>query len=87
MLRILLPHAVSHPEILRQRSVRMKQNITTKQGQKQIELFFEMGLTSNPIFLELPMARLAELEKALAQLLLNAARGDTKVVGGIDRDE
>lgn len=84
MLHMLLPRAVSHPGILPQWSVRMKQSRRTKQ--KQLELLFEAALTSQPTYFEVPMTRKVELTKTLAQLLLDAARGNAKVVGGVDRD-
>jgi hypothetical protein len=54
--------------------------------QNQIELFFEPDLTGDPMLLELPAERRVELEKVLADLLLNAALGDAKVAGGVHDD-
>jgi hypothetical protein len=84
MVYTLLHNAISHPGILLQRGAWMNQRITMKE--KQIELFFELDPSSNPIFHDLPMARVAELVKVLSDLLLDAAVGDAEVQGGNNGD-
>jgi hypothetical protein len=42
-----------------------------KKTQRQIELFCEPPLASSPILLEMPADRQVELEKLIAELLLN----------------
>lgn len=54
---------------------------------RQIELFYEPGLSGVPIPLPLAAEREAELKRAIAELLLNAAVNDAEVPKGDERDE
>lgn len=62
----------------------MKPSRKTKQN--QIELFYQTDQTSDPVLPDLPTERRVELEKVLANLLLNAAADNAKVGGGVHDD-
>ena len=55
--------------------------------QNQIELLFEPDLTGSPMILELPVEGRVELERVLADLLLNVALGNARTVGGVHDDD
>jgi hypothetical protein len=57
-----------------------------KANQTQIELFCERKFISDQILRELPPDGQAELEKRIAELLLNVAIGDVEVPRGGDHD-
>jgi AMMECR1 domain-containing protein len=84
MLYNRLRYAISHPETLSHWSVWMKPSRKTKQN--QIELFCQTDQTSDPVLPDLPTERRVELEKTLANLLLNAAVDNAKVAGGVHDD-
>lgn len=62
----------------------MKPSRKTKQN--QIELFCQTDQTSDPVLPDLPTERRVELEKVLANLLINAAVDNAKVAGGVHDD-
>jgi hypothetical protein len=63
----------------------MKQRRKTKRI--QTELFFDLRLASGPILLELPADRRVELERLIAELLLNVARENAETPSGGEYDE
>jgi hypothetical protein len=85
MLYNRLRYAISHPETLSHWSAWMKPSGKTKQT--QIELFCQTDQTNDPVLTDLPMERRVELEKALANLLLNVAVGNARVVAGGVHDD
>jgi hypothetical protein len=57
-----------------------------KTKHKQIELFCQTDPTNDPVLPDLPTDRRVELEKALVNMLLNAAVDNARVVGGVHDD-
>ena len=62
----------------------MKPSRKTKHN--QIELFCQTDQTNDPVLPDLPTDRRVELEKALANLLLNAAVATARVAEGAHND-
>jgi hypothetical protein len=63
----------------------MKQR--SRMNLRQIELFYEPGLSEVPIPLPLAISQEAELKKTIAELLLNVALDDAAVAKGGKCDE
>jgi len=57
-----------------------------KTEQNQMKLFCPTYQTNDPVLPDLPMERRVELEKMLANLLLNAAADNARVAAGIHDD-
>ena len=63
----------------------MKQ--TSRTNLRQIELFYEPGLSNIPLPLPLTTNRETELKRAIAELLLNVALADAEVPRGDECDQ
>jgi hypothetical protein len=63
----------------------MKERRKTKRI--QTELFFDLRLISGPILLGLPADQRVELERLIAELLLNVALENAEIIRGGECDE